>query len=230
MKQIIPVAFLLLAANLVSAQRLPMFGAELGKKSVMGREVRVPYTSVSSYFGYVKAGAKPDEERGGKKYYYLYVWIPAVAPEIGVRMVSPAVGQPDASKDFVGPMWSEAEKDKSSYFDTWIEFSRSVDVFNVANAANAKTWTVLETNDDSGDLPAQPSGSKYNSLLRVTSNTSDPLKSLVRGIYRIGFTTYKTGEVQGSFLAQVAAPIELPGVIIASSLDELAKKAAAAGN
>ena len=55
----------------------------------MGKEIRVPYSDVISYYGYIKPGAKPDEERGGKKYYYLYVWIPAVAPELGIRMVSP---------------------------------------------------------------------------------------------------------------------------------------------
>ncbi len=70
-------------------------------------------------------------------------------------------------------------------------------------------------------MPAQPSGSKYNSLMRVTSETSDPLKSLVVGLYRIGFTTYKTGEVQGGFLAQVGAPVKLPGVKIAKDLNAL---------
>ena len=79
------------------------------------------------------------------------------------------------------------------------------------------------SNDDSGELPAQPSGSKYNSVLRVTSSLSDPLNSLVVGLYRIGFTSYKAGEVQGGFVAQVGAPIKLPGIFIAPTLEELAK-------
>lgn len=70
-------------------------------------------------------------------------------------------------------------------------------------------------------MPAQPSGSKYNSLMRITSDTSNPMKSLTMGLYRIGFTTYKKGEVQGSFLAQIGAPIKLPGVAIAASADQL---------
>jgi hypothetical protein len=44
------------------------------------------------------------------------------------------------------------------------------------------------------------------------------------GLYRIGFTTYKTGEVQGSFLAQMGAPIKLPGVLVAIKQEELVKK------
>ncbi|MGZ3905035.1 MAG: LipL32 family surface lipoprotein [Bacteroidia bacterium] len=47
------------------------------------------------------------------------------------------------------------------------------------------------------------------------------------GLYRIGFTTYKVGEVQGSFVAQVGAPVKLPGVKIAKTLDELAKATSA---
>jgi hypothetical protein len=39
------------------------------------------------------------------------------------------------------------------------------------------------------------------------------------GLYRIGFTTYKRGEVQGSFLAQVGSPIKLPGVKMSNTLD-----------
>ncbi|OHD14925.1 MAG: hypothetical protein A2Z96_00950 [Spirochaetes bacterium GWB1_48_6] len=72
-------------------------------------------------------------------------------------------------------------------------------------------------------MPAQPSGSKYNSVLRVVSEPSDPLKALVRGLYRIGFTTYKVGEVQGTFLAQIGAPIKIPGVQVSKTLEGLAK-------
>ena len=60
--------------------------------------------------------------------------------------------------------------------------------------------------------------------MRVMSETSDPAKALVMGLYRIGFTTYKTGEVQGSFLAQLGAPVKLPGVKVAKNMDDLAKQ------
>ena len=81
---------LLLVGLTATAQKLDKFGADLAKKSVMGKEIRVPYTDLISYFGYIKPGSKPDEVKGGKKMYYLYVWIPIAAPEIGVRMISPA--------------------------------------------------------------------------------------------------------------------------------------------
>ena len=74
-------------------------------------------------------------------------------------------------------------------------------------------------------MPAQPSGSKYNSLMRITSEVSNPTKAIVMGLYRIGFTTYKTGEVQGSFMAQLGAPVKLPGVAVAVKPEDLAKAA-----
>jgi len=210
-----------------SAQKLDKFGADMGKKSAMGKDMRIPYTDMISYYGYVKPGAKPDEERDGKKYYYVYVWIPAVAPEIGIRMISPVPDKMEPVEgDMMAPDFKENMADKTNYFDTWISFERALEVTAPADAATkGKTakWVSYGNNDDSGEMPAQPSGSKYNSLMRITSETSDPMKSLVAGLYRIGFTTYKKGEVQGSFLAQIGAPVKLPGVKVAKTLEEIAK-------
>ena len=90
MAKIFGVAFGAYCKGLVAnAQKLDKFGADLGKKSVMGKEIRVPYSDVVSYYGFIKPGATPDETRDGKKYYYLYMWVPVAAPEIGIRMVSP---------------------------------------------------------------------------------------------------------------------------------------------
>jgi hypothetical protein len=211
---------------LANAQKLDKFGADLGLKTVMGKEVRVPYTDMISYFGYVKPGAVPDESRDGKKFYYLYLWIPVAAPEIGIRMISPIPGGlKPAENDFVGADYKGNEGDSKNYFDTWITLERADGISSADDIMKGKSakWNSYGSNDDSGELPAQPSGSKYNSLLRVTSETSNPAKSLVVGLYRIGFTTFKTGEVQGSFLAQIGAPVKIPGVGISSNLEELAK-------
>lgn len=191
----------------------------------MGKDIRVPYTDMITYYGYIKPGSKPDEERGGKKYYYLYLWIPAAAPEIGVRMASPVDKMTPEKDDIVSADYTANASDKKNYFDTWISLERAEGVTGVADLPKGKTasWNVYDQNDDSGEMPAQPSGSKYNSLMRITSEVSNPKKALVAGLYRIGFTTYKVGEVQGSFIAQVGAPVKLPGVKIAQSIDELIK-------
>jgi hypothetical protein len=228
MKKLVTTALLSIGViSLVSAQKLDKFGADMGKKSVMGKDIRVPYNSMTSYYGYIKPGAAPDETRNGKKYYYLYLWIPAVAPEIGIRMASPAPeGMKPTDKDFVGADYTANASDTKSFFDTWISLEKAEGIVTPADVAKGKSakWNSMGQNDDSGEMPAQPSGSKYNSLMRITSEPSNPLKALVVGLYRIGFTTYKTGEVQGSFLAQIGAPVDLPGVAVASNLEDLAKQ------
>jgi hypothetical protein len=209
-----------------NAQKLEKFGMDAGKKSVMGKEVRVPYTDLISYYGYIKPGSAPDAVKDGKKMYYLYIWIPAVAPELGIRMASPVPEKmAPAATDFVGADYTANTADKTNYFDTWITLEKAAGVTSADKIATAKTatWNSIATNDDSGEMPAQPSGSHYNSLMRITSETSNPTKALTVGLYRVGFTTYKTGEVQGSFVAQIGAPVKLPGVAVASNLDDLKK-------
>ncbi len=205
----------------VNAQKkLGKFGG-LTEKKIGFKKIRVPYTDVVSYKGYVMPGNE-DEVKNGKKFYYLYVWVPAVAPELGVRMVSP-VGSNNPKNAIVSEDF-EKNQDSKDYFDTYITLERS-DIITKGNISeetvkNAK-WFTLAKNDDSSEMPKLPSGSKYNSLLRYKSKAGDPLKALTVGLYRIGFTTYKKGEVKGSFLAQIGAPVKLPGVVVAKTIEEL---------
>ncbi len=212
------------AGSLGCATGLPTFEAELGKKEVAGRPVRIPYLDTVSYFGYVAPGTPPDEEREGKKMYYLYLWVPIVAPEIGVRMISPVKGVAKPEKtDFVDAAFTP-NAETPEYFDTWVRVERCVKAVSPEDITKpCDSWANFGDNDDTSELPAQPSGNRYNSLLRIASEPSDPMKALVRGLYRIVFTTYKVGEVKGSFLAQVGAPIKIPGTFIAKTPADLAK-------
>lgn len=180
--------------------------------------IAVPYTSVNSYYGFAQPGAAPDAVVEGRNTWFIYVWIPAVAPELGVRMISPVPsGASPKEGDFVSSLF-DANKDSAAFFDTYITFERAngvIDPENIAGAASAN-WVRLESNDDSGEMPKNPNGSRYNSLLRV----DDPTQ-LLRGLYRVGFTTYKRGAVEGTFLAQVGSPIAIPGVVIGTDLQEV---------
>ncbi|SHJ60092.1 Lipl32 family lipoprotein [Aquimarina spongiae] len=222
-KILIVLALLAFGSNVTTqAQKLKKFGSSVEKK-IGPKTIKVPYTDVVSYLGYAAPGNE-DEVKDGKKFYYIYVWIPAVAPELGVRMMSP-VGKTKVK----GATLSQAYQDNAGskdYFDTYVTLERS-DIISKDNisedAVKSANWVTLERNDDSSEMPKQPSGSSYNSLLRYKSQASDPLKALTVGLYRIGFTTYKTGEVKGTFLAQVAAPIKLPGVVMAKTIADLKK-------
>jgi hypothetical protein len=227
MKRITLIAAAVAIAITGFGQKLGGFDSSIEKK-VGPKTVAVPYTDVISYLGYAAPNTE-DEVKDGKKFYYVYVWIPLAAPELGVRMMSP-VGDTkvkDATKS------GDYEKNASStdYFDTYITLERSniIKTEDIsADKIKTATWTTLERNDDSSEMPKQPSGSSYNSLLRYTSVASDPLKALTAGLYRVGFTTYKTGEVKGTFLAEVGAPVKLPGVAVAKTVDDLNKAIAGA--
>ncbi len=211
---------LLIAMN-AEAQKLGSFGSSIEKK-VGPKTIKVPYTDVVSYLGYAAPGNE-DETRDGKKFYYIYVWVPAVAPELGLRMISP-VPKGFKTKGATVSEGYTANASSKDFFDTYITLERSdiisKDGITEDGVKNAK-WVILERNDDSSEMPKQPSGSSYNSLLRYKSEASNPAKALTLGLYRIGFTTYKTGEVHGTFLAEVAAPIKLPGVAVGKTLEEL---------
>ena len=193
------------------------------QKKIGPKTIKVPYTDVVSYLGHAAPGNE-DEVRDGKKFYYIYVWIPAVAPELGVRMMSP-VGKTKVK----GATQSKAYTDNSNskdFFDTYVTLERSNIVSKTSisdEAVKTANWVTLEHNDDSGEMPNQPNGNGYNSLLRYKSEAGNPTKALTVGLYRIGFTTYKKGEVKGTFLAQVAAPIKLPGVVMAKTIADLKK-------
>ncbi|WP_074408253.1 MULTISPECIES: Lipl32 family lipoprotein [Aquimarina] len=222
-KILILVVILAFGSNLnVQAQKLKKFGSSIEKK-IGPKTIKVPYTDVVSYMGYAAPGNE-DEVKDGKKFYYIYVWIPAVAPEIGVRMMSP-VGKTKIKKATKSAAYTDNAK-STDYFDTYITLERS-DITSKDNISEgtvkSANWVTLDRNDDSSEMPKQPSGSGYNSLLRYKSEASDPLKALTVGLYRIGFTTYKTGEVKGTFLAEVAAPIKLPGVVMAKTIEDLKK-------
>ncbi len=215
-------AFALASTVDTHAQKLKKFGG-LTEKKIGPKTIKVPYTDIVSYLGYAAPGNE-DEVKDNKKFYYIYVWIPAVAPELGVRMMSP-VGNTKIKGATMSKSYEE-NTGSSDYFDTYITLERSdiVSKDNISDeAVKAANWTILERNDDSSEMPKQPSGSSYNSLLRYKSEAGDPLKALTVGLYRIGFTTYKTGEVKGTFLAQVAAPIKLPGVVMAKTIEDLKK-------
>ncbi len=222
-KILIALAILAFGSNSTThAQKLKKFGSSVEKK-IGPKTIKVPYTDVVSYLGYAAPGNE-DEVKNGKKFYYIYVWVPAVAPELGVRMMSP-VGKTKIK----GATSSKAYEDNAGskdYFDTYVTLERSdiISKDNISEAAvKSANWVILKRNDDSGEMPKQPSGSTYNSLLRYKSQAGDPLKALTVGLYRIGFTTYKRGEVKGTFLAQVAAPIKLPGVVMAKTIVDLKK-------
>lgn len=218
----VAVAVLVALSGCATSGGLGTFGAETGVRETPAGAVRVPYTSVISYYGYAEPGAQPDAVINGRDHWFIYLWVPVVAPEVGVRMISPVPeGTEPQEGDFVAASYADGSAtDPDTFFDTWIALERATAIVNpgdIRDAVATTPWLTLASNDDSSEMPPQPSGSQYNSLLRVTADA----EPLVRGLYRIAFTTYRSGPVQGTFLAQVGAPIELPGTVVARDIETL---------
>lgn len=91
----------------INAQKLKSFGSSIEKK-VGPISKRVPYLDVISYLGHASPGTE-NEIKDGKKFYYIYLWVPAVAPELGLRMMSPA-GKSKTKNPIIGTGY-EANKD-----------------------------------------------------------------------------------------------------------------------
>ena len=103
------------------SQKLPSFGADMGKKSIGPKEVRIPYTDMISYYGFISPGVEPDEVKDGKNFFFVYMWVPAAAPELGVRMVSPVPsGMVAGEGDFASEEYTKNASDTKSYFDTFL--------------------------------------------------------------------------------------------------------------
>lgn len=221
MKKFSVVALMLTVAFMVSCGG----GFYTLKSSRMGGvgplAARLPYTGLVNYFGFIDPAAKPDGMFKGKNAYYLYFWVPAAIDEVGIAMYSPATSNP-GGKDFVGPKFKEQyAKDSKSFFDTYIALERMmvIDAAKIKDGAKAPTQ-MLGENDDTSEIPRNPGGQAYNSILRIKTEAANPLKALVRSVYRITFTSFR-GNVKGSFVAQVGTNI--PGVKIAATLEDLHK-------
>lgn len=217
---LLSVLMLAVVLNSNAQKKLGKFGSSISTK-VGPATVRVPYSEVISYMDYAEPGNE-DEIKDGKKYYYIYIWVPAVLPELGVRMLSPVADNViDGAKQTEAYL---ANKNSEDYFDTYITIEKSL-IFKPENVTpekvSATKWITLDSNDDSSEMPPLPNRKKYNSLIRYKSKVGDPLGALSVGLYRVGFTTYKTGEVKGTFLAEVASSVKMKGVVIARTVEEV---------
>lgn len=196
------------------AARLAQFGAT--------PDAAAPYQEVASYYGYVAPGTQPDETRQNRKTYYVYVWLPSGVPELGVRVVSPTKDLPQAEGQMFRQTDYTGNADGKEFFDPAVLLERCTTINNPREIGQTcAAWARLGENDDSNELPDQPSGRKTNALLRVTSNNADANHALMRGLYRVGLSDAKRGEVNGTYLLQLGTPVQLSGIAIGRTLDEV---------
>ncbi len=97
-----------------------------------------------------------------------------------IRIKNGVTGNTSKIKNPIKGAGYDDNAESKDYFGTYITLEKS-DIFTedkIKNVANA-SWNILARNDDSGEMPKQPSESSYNSLLRYKSKVGDPLKHLL---------------------------------------------------
>ncbi|HNW98627.1 MAG TPA: LipL32 family surface lipoprotein [Bacteroidales bacterium] len=218
------ITFLLLIFTFqTQAQRLNVFGAELGKQKRNGQDLRYPYADTKCYFGFIDSTWQVSDTAGGKNFYYLYFNLPQETAEIGVRLMSPVspVMFPDKG-DIVEEGYYEYRKANKNWFDPWIALEHYFSINDTAKIdSTKKEWIMLGSNDDNDELFAQPSGKKNNSLFRIISDTLQPYKTLSSGIYRIVISSMKDEKISGSFILQIGSATKLNGIKIKKKFIEI---------
>lgn len=187
---------------------------------------QTPYASTVNWFGYI-ANEAPAPPEGEAPRRYLYVWLPNAAPEVGVRVVSPVAGwtTPEAD-DYQSPDFA-AHAEALTGFDPAVSLERCVNAMNPEDLlVPCEYWSALGENDDSTELPP-PVGTevKTNALMRTVSNPDEALEALIRGLYRVGISAGKGGELAGPYWLQVGAARDYSEkILIATTPGELASQ------
>ena len=200
------------------------FAADLGKDESDGRVNRPPYMSQVGYFGHVGT-AQPSRMEAGQAKNDIYLWLPTSTPELGVRFLSQVNGhaKPNAARDTVEEAFSSNSSDKA-HFDPAIAVSRCLAALELGDVTKpCPQWVDLGDNDDSPEMPADADGKYTNSLVRIATHLDDPLKALVRGLYRVTFTAAKGSQLQGNYVMQLGAPVMLDHVAMARTPEALAE-------
>lgn len=185
---------------------------------------RTPYASTRAWFGHLSSETAPDTAEGDAPLRYLYVWLPNAAPELGVRVVSPAAGwATPAADDLQGPGFADHAAAPAG-FDPTVTLERCVNAMNPEDLLVAcDYWAALGENDDSTELPPPPeSKEKTNALVRVTSEPDEPLRALIRGLYRVGVWSAKGAPPDGTYWLQLGAARDVGRILIARTPAELA--------
>lgn len=200
-------SFVVLASG--CATTLPKFGAS---------KDAAEYQGMVSYYGNITQGSQPDESRGNRKLYFVYLWMPNSAPDLGVRVISPTKDLPKPDGMTINDPSYSGGDDGKTFFDPWIALERCTTITTPAEVdKTCASWSKMGENDDSNELPKQPSGRATNALMRASG--------LDRGLYRIAIGDAKKGDLAGTFLMQLGSSASLSGVALARTPEMLKQNA-----
>lgn len=203
--------FMLLFSWNAYSQGLNKFVSITSAKMVEGKRVRSEYPAMSGYVGHC--------ENNNQNEKYLYLWVPNLIQEVGVRVISPIGDYTPDSKDILEP---NALLKKDTGFDPMIVFEMPVvpmtDKSKILESGSKVTWKSTLKNDDATEKVTGITGKETASVLRMAATSSKFL-----GLYRIKISAVKDTKLIGSYLMQ-AGSVDSNGIIISDNLEDLFKK------
>ncbi len=210
----------LLCCGVSRAQRMGPFCSFSVNQEPDGNVSIGPYIGTVSYFGYFEDGNLADDTSANQNKYYFYFSLPQSTNEIGARALSPIPTTIMPSRgDQVAMNYFENETNKSDFFDPVIMLEKCVN-----DESGKGVWVQLGINDNSEELPAQPTGERNNALIRVSSDSVDVSKMLVPGVYRIVVKDKFDRPAVGGCFLQVGTTCRVSGLWLYKSPAEMAVK------
>jgi hypothetical protein len=203
-----------------SAQRMGPFCSFSVNYDQSGQESIGPYIGTVRYFNFFEKDDPADDTSKNQNRYYFYFSLPVSTNEIGARAVSPIPTTIlPARGDQVAVNYFENESNKGDFFDPVIIIEKCISDEN----GNSQ-WIELGMNDNSEELPAQPTGERKNALVRVTSDTADVNKMLVPALYRVVVMDKNDLPAIGGCFIQVGITKQVTGFMLYRDPAEMSVK------
>lgn len=156
--------------------------------------------------------------------YFVFLWLPDSVNEISVRLISPVppLTSPNKGDKITEDYQDPPDTSYKKYFDPEVRLEKSTNA-SAPEDAFQKTgllWKRLGYNDNSSELPAQPSGEKNNSRLMVVTDKKKNIR-LTAGLYRVRFRAHTEKNPEGTFMMQVGVREMVPGIKLFRRAEEL---------
>lgn len=211
------VGLILFSSFPASGQRMGPFCSFSVNSDNNGNVTIGPYVGSVRYFGFFEEEEYIDESGEQEYRYYFYFTLPESTTEIGARAVSPIPTTIMPSRgDQVAVNYFENESNKQDFFDPVIVIEKCV------NDANGNSyWVELGKNDNSDELPAQPTGERKNACVRVASDSTNADKMLVPALYRVVVMDSENRPAVGGCFIQLGTTRQISGLRLYHSPDEM---------
>lgn len=192
------------------SQNLSKFVSITSSRMIDGKRVSPEYISDIKYFGNCESTLESK---------YLYLWVPELTQELGIRVISPIANLIPENKDIMEP---SALINKELGFDPTIVFeipgSLMTDRSKIVESGAKANWRSTFKNDDASEKVILSNEKETASVIRPAATSPK-----FAGLYRVKISAAKDTKLVGSYLMQVGS-VGNNSIVISDNLEDLFKK------